>query len=252
MIPALVIIPAVLILLVLLWGPCFGSTREERAMEMVGDGWLEDGPPAKVVMTRAITIDATPDQVWPWLEQMGRGAGWYSFDFLDNSRKMSARHIVTWIPAPQLGDASPIGYLRHIEPGSLAWWVKGTRFCGAYARLVVDMRLMAEGERSRLVTRMSADATGAMARPALIVFKFIDSIMASRQLCGIRDRVERCGVRTSNPAKPETGERDQYQPYEVIYASGESAGVRGREWASKWRRTAIEDGLLTDEDQREE
>jgi len=236
------------LLLVLLWGPRFGSTREERAMEMAGDAWLEGGPPDRVAMTRAITINATPDEVWPWLEQMGRGAGWYSFDLLDNGGKMSARHIVSWIPAPQLGDASPIGYLRHIEPGSLAWWVKGTRFSGAFARLVVDMRLTAEGEGSRLVTRTSADATGAMARPALLVFKFIDSIMASRQLFGIRDRVERCGVRTSNPATPETGERDQYQPYEVIYASGESAGVRGKEWASKWRRTAIEDGLLPDEE----
>jgi hypothetical protein len=197
-------------------------------------------------MTRAITIHAPPDRVWPWLEQMGRGAGWYSFDLLDNGGRMSARHIVSWIPEPRLGDASPIGYLRHLEPGrSLAWWVKGTRFLGAFARLVVDMSLTSESERSRLVVRMSADAAGAMARPVMLVFRFIDSIMACRQLYGIRDRAERCGARSSNPAKPETGRKDQYQHYEVIYAAGESAGVLGKEWASRWRRTAIEDGIIT-------
>ena len=215
-------------------------------MKMPGDAWLEGGPAARVAMTRAITIEAFPDKVWPWLEQMGRGAGWYSFDLLDNGGKVSARHIVSWVPEPRIGDASPIGYLRHIEPGrSLAWWVRGTSFLGAYIRLVVDIRLTPEGEGSRLVTRMSADASGAMARPALLVFGFIDSIMACRQLFGIRDRVERCGARTSNPAKPETGARDQYQLYEVNYASGEIAGVRGKELAAKWRRTAIEDGVLS-------
>jgi hypothetical protein len=239
----------IFILLVLVWGSRFGSAAKERAVKMPGDDWLEGGPAARVAMTRAITIEASPDKVWPWLEQMGRGAGWYSFDLLDNGGKVSARHIVSWVPEPRIGDASPIGYLRHIEPGrSLAWWVRGTSFLGAYTRLVVDIRLTPESERSRLVTRMSADASGAMARPALLVFRFIDSIMACRQLFGIRNRVERCGARTSDPAKPETGARDQYQLYEVIYASGEIAGARGKELAAKWRRTAIEDGVLPAEE----
>jgi hypothetical protein len=233
------------ILLVLLWGPRFGSTPKERAMGMPGDAWLDEGHAAQVAMTRAITIEAAPDKVWPWLEQMGRGAGWYSFDLLDNGGKISARHLVTWIPEPRIGDASPIGYLRHLEPErSLAWWVNGIDFFGATARLVVSMQVAQEGKRSRLVTRMSADTTGRMARPALLAFRFIDSIMACRQLFGIRDRVEGCGVRTTNPAKPETGERDQYQLYETIYASGESAGVKGKELAARWRETAIEDGVL--------
>ncbi len=36
------------------------------------------------VDTRGIDIDATPEQVWPWLVQMGYGrGGWYSYDALD-------------------------------------------------------------------------------------------------------------------------------------------------------------------------
>jgi hypothetical protein len=239
----------VMILVVLIRGSRWGSTAAERAMKMPGDAWLEGGPPARMAMTRAITIDAPPDMVWPWLEQTGRGAGWYSIDLLDNSGRVSARHIVSWIPAPQLGDASPIGYLRHIEPGrALAWWVKGTRFFGATARLVVEMHLAPRDEKTRLITRNSADAAGTLARPALLVFRFMDSIMARRQLLEIRERVKRYGIRNSDPEAPETGKRDQYQLYEVIYASGKGAGVSGKEWASQWRRAAIEDGLLPAEE----
>ncbi|MCP5119922.1 MAG: hypothetical protein GY953_54690 [bacterium] len=196
-------------------------------------------------MTRALSIRARPDTVWPWLAQLGRGAGWYSVDRLDNGGKDSAQHIVTWIPKPQLGDASAIGYLRYLEPGrALVWWVKGLRFFGAWTRLLVDMAITPEAEGSRLVIRMSADAEGRMAQPALLVFRFIDSIMAIAQLRGIRERVERYGTRTANSEVHETGDRIQYQLYEVIFASGEKAGVPGKELAARWRQTAIDDGLL--------
>jgi hypothetical protein len=235
----------VALLLFIRWGTRWGSTAEERDRRMPGDAWLEPGPPARVAMTRAVSLDAPPEIVWPWLAQLGRGAGWYSVDQLDNGGKASARHIVSWIPEPRLGDATSIGYLRHLEPGrALVWWVKETRFAGATARLVVDIRLSPEYAESRLVIRMWADAAGPTAPIALAVFRFIDSIMAIRQLIGIRTRVERYGTRTTAPEDPETGERDQYQLYEVIYASGETAGVKGKEHAVRWRQTAIEDGVF--------
>lgn len=129
------------------WGSSWGSTSDERRLSLPGDKYLGDGPAAKVakvVMTRAITIHASPTLVWPWLAQLGRGAGWYSVDRLDNGGRPSARHIVSWVPAPELGDASAIGYLRHLEPGrALVWWTPGVKFAGAWARLVVDIRLTA-------------------------------------------------------------------------------------------------------------
>jgi len=228
------------------WGARWGSTRAERAHRMPGDVCLEGGRGKRVSMTRAVSIRARPQTVWPWLAQLGRGAGWYSIDRLDNGDRNSARHIVSWIPEPRLGDASAVGYLRYLEPGrALVWWVKGLRFFGAWTRLVIDMRIEPQDEHSRLLIRMSADAEGLMARPALLVFRFIDSIMAVRQLLGIRERAERLGARAANPENPETGDRDQYQLYGVIYASGEEAGVPGKELAGRWREAAIEDGLLS-------
>jgi hypothetical protein len=211
---------------------------------MPGDEYLAGGPSTRVVMTRAISIEAPPDIVWPWLAQLGRGAGFYSLDRLDPAGRMSARHIISWVPAPRLGDASAIGYLREITPGSaISWWVPGVRFFGAFARLVTDIRLRPREQGSRLVIRMSADAKGPMAQSALWVFRLIDSIMACTQLRRLKDRVEAHGARSSDPEHPETGSRDQFQYYEVIYASGERAGAQGKEDASRWHRAAVEAGV---------
>lgn len=227
------------------WGVRWGSTPEERAREMPGDEYLAEGPRTRVTMTRAVSIKAPPESVWPWVRQLGRGAGWYSIDWLDNGRRTSAWHIVSWIPEPRLGDATAIGYIRHISPGrSIAWWVGGGSFLGSRVRLVTCFVLSAEGPGTRLVSRMSADAAGLSAPIALLAFRVIDSIMASRQLIGIRDRVEKREAAQASLRDPETGDRDQYQLYEILYAAGDSAGVSGKEQARKWRQTAIEDGIL--------
>ncbi len=59
-----------------------GATPEERQRTMPGDELV---PHAKLGYTRAITIDAPPRVVWPWLAQIGQGrGGFYSFDALEN------------------------------------------------------------------------------------------------------------------------------------------------------------------------
>ena len=58
-----------------------GSTHNERVADLPGDD-LVVGP--QVRTDHATTIDATPDEVWPWLTQMGwhRG-GWYTPRWVD-------------------------------------------------------------------------------------------------------------------------------------------------------------------------
>ena len=60
---------------------CFANAVERhrplRADRLVPDAIFRS--------THAITIDAPPEQVWPWIAQMGAGrAGWYSWDLIDN------------------------------------------------------------------------------------------------------------------------------------------------------------------------
>jgi len=59
------------------WGQVEGG--DER--DVRGDALVAE---ADVVETRAVDIEATPEQVWPWLAQMGYGrGGWYSFSAVD-------------------------------------------------------------------------------------------------------------------------------------------------------------------------
>ncbi|MDR1442518.1 MAG: hypothetical protein LBJ02_09070 [Bifidobacteriaceae bacterium] len=56
----------------------WGATGEEQAAPLPGDELVQN--PA-FSSTRAITIQAPPSAVWPWLVQVGMGrAGWYSYD----------------------------------------------------------------------------------------------------------------------------------------------------------------------------
>lgn len=229
------------------WGNRWGATPAECARPMTGDAYLAGGPAARVAMTRAISLNQPPEAVWPWLAQLGRGAGYYSIDRLDNGGKTSARHLVSWIPEPQLGDAAAIGYLRYLEPGrELVWWLGGLDFLGTRFRMVNDILVLPADGGSRLVIRISGDAAGPIAPLALGFFQVIDAIMARRQLLGIKERVEAFGGRAADPEHPENGRRDQYQFYEVIYASGQTAGVPGREHASDWRQMALADGIISD------
>ena len=223
----------------------WGASKEEIALSLPGDDWLAGGPSTYVRLTRVVAVEATREQVWPWIAQMGRGAGWYSYDRLDNGGRLSASHVIDWIPDPLPGDASAIGYLRHLEPGrQLVWWLEGTRFLGHSFRGVMLYRVSGEGEHCRLLARFHADVNGALAGVASWLFRCVDAFMARRQLLEIKRRAERYGARSTDPERPETGERDQYQLYQVVYASGDTAGVRGKESAARWRRAALDDGVI--------
>ena len=226
-------------------GMRWGATAEERAAEMTSDTWFGTRRGTFVRMTRAINVRTPAAMVWPWLAQLGRGAGWYSWDLLDNGGRQSARHLVSWVPEPQLGDATAIGYLRHLQLGrEIVWWLDESRFLGATVRSAVGYHLIPQdgGDSARLIVRMQADARGIGAPLVWLLFPMIDSIMACRQITNLRSRAEWYGSRADDPRAPETGARDQFQLYQVIYASGEEAGVRGKEQAAEHRRRALKDG----------
>lgn len=69
----------------------WGATDEEVSGPYPGADLVPEGERSP---TMAVTIDASPDQVWPWLVQLGgdRG-GWYSWDRLDNGGRPSATEV---------------------------------------------------------------------------------------------------------------------------------------------------------------
>ncbi|HWP95634.1 MAG TPA: SRPBCC family protein [Syntrophomonadaceae bacterium] len=59
----------------------WGATRDEMHKSMPGDELIAE---PRSTITRAITIEASPAEVWPWLIQMGYGrAGWYNYDWIN-------------------------------------------------------------------------------------------------------------------------------------------------------------------------
>ena len=74
------------------WHLRWGASDDELAREMPGDELVRD---PSFEATSAITVDAPPCAVWPWLVQIGFGrAGFYSYDILDNAGRASAQAIL--------------------------------------------------------------------------------------------------------------------------------------------------------------
>lgn len=92
----------------------WGATGEEVGGPYPGQELIPGGDRSP---TMAVTIDAPPARVWPWLVQMGYGrAGWYSWDHLDNWGHKSAKELHPEWQEISLGDRLPS------MPGDAAWW----------------------------------------------------------------------------------------------------------------------------------
>jgi hypothetical protein len=88
------------------WQLTWGATPDEVSRPLPGDE-LVARPTFNA--TRAITIDAPPEEIWPWLVQAGvTRAGWYSYDILDNLGRTSARHVIPELQHLAVGDVVPM------------------------------------------------------------------------------------------------------------------------------------------------
>jgi len=75
------------------------ATAAEKQARRPGDDLVD---PADVIMDRAFTVPAPPEQVWPWLAQLGkRRAGWYlparTERFLPRSRRAARAINPAWL-----------------------------------------------------------------------------------------------------------------------------------------------------------
>lgn len=142
--------------------------------------------------TRSVSIEAPPANVFPWLRQMGYGrAGWYSYDWIDNLGRPSARvinpawqQVVTGDPVP----AGPIAFVASVvEPNSAFCLVVDqprVQFSLAFSLVPIDggTRLISRA-RSRLDLPLGRVFAQRLLEPG-------DGIMVRRQLLGIKERAE--------------------------------------------------------------
>ena len=113
------------------WQLSWGATPAEVSRTLPGDDLV---PRPTFNATRAISIAATPEEIWPWLIQVGvTRAGWYSYDILDNLGRRSAQRIIPALQNLAPGDIVPmspdgkhgIPVLSLNPPRSMMWGTPG-------------------------------------------------------------------------------------------------------------------------------
>jgi hypothetical protein len=180
------------------WHQHWGATAAEVGRPMPGDDYVVD--PLEVT-TRAVTVNAPPAAIWPWLVQMGNGrGGLYSYDWIDlfigALDRPSVDVVLPEYQQPRAGEIMPYAkgadmVMRAVEPERallLTLDLDGgrTRVSQSWALDPID------ATRTRLVLRVRA-ATPVTARglPALLMLDPAEFVMVRRQLLGIKQRAER-------------------------------------------------------------
>jgi hypothetical protein len=92
------------------WYGRWGASDDEARRRLPGD---EIAEPPTLQTTRAITISAPPERVWPWIVQIGQEhAGLYSYTRLENLARCqmtNADQIVPEWQNPQVGEHVRLG-----------------------------------------------------------------------------------------------------------------------------------------------
>ncbi|MCA9848538.1 MAG: SRPBCC family protein [Dehalococcoidia bacterium] len=193
------------------FGRTWGSTRDERRAVLHGDALV---PRPDSVTDHATTIDAPPEAVWPWLQQVGwhRG-GWYTARWVDRllfpANQPAAEALLPEYSAGlRVGDHVPDGppesgcffHVEVVEPHRLLVLRSTTHLP---RKLLDDPRVdlnwtwtfhlqPLEGERTRFHFRVRMSA-----RPRWIVWVFkaflvpADFVMARSMCAGLKRRAER-------------------------------------------------------------
>lgn len=183
------------------WYLRWGATDQEVTDPLPGDD-LVPGP--KIQSTRAITIDAPVDDVWPWLVQMGYGrAGFYSYDFLENAftravgMHASYRSLDRIVPDLQNlseGDfipSAPQDWRAGKYAGKIGWTV--TRVQPPHLLVLQSWGAFIlrplPADRTRFIIRTRGGRTW---RDVLlnVGWEFPHFIMERRMLIGIKERAE--------------------------------------------------------------
>jgi hypothetical protein len=197
---------AAYLLVVRPWQLRWGTTNEERDATLTGDDLI---PTPDLMATRAITVHARADQVWPWIAQLGQGrGGFYSYDALENlvgCHIHSADQIVPEWQGVKVGDQVKLHPevaldVAVVEQGR-ALVLRGGVPMGTVpppydTTWAFVLHEQPDGTTRLLVRERYAYTkrwTGFLVEPVTVVA----FVMTQRMLRGIRDRAERGGRPTA-------------------------------------------------------
>jgi hypothetical protein len=208
--PAAAVVATAAVGVVARWGRETRAAAAERRGRLPGDELV---PAPMWQATRAVTIDAAPEEVWPWLVQMGfptTRAGWYTPFWLDRVlfgiRARSADRIVPELQQLAVGDrvddsASGVSYFEVavLEPARALVLMSHTHPLPAYEDVDFSWAFALERTEAATATRLLMRARvhyapvwpGRLVRPLVAIgFGIGDFIQAGAMLRGIRSRAE--------------------------------------------------------------
>jgi hypothetical protein len=177
------------------WMNRWGTTPADLTRVMAGDGLLDRSTYSG---TTAVVVDAAPEQIWPWLVQIGyQRGGLYSYDWLDRLfgylDRPSATSILPEFQHLAVGDRIPVGR-------GPSWPVAVVE---ANRALVLDMRNLGgfdwvwqfglypvDQNRTRLVSRSRVCTKTVWARLATYTIEPAGFVMTRRMLLGLKQRAE--------------------------------------------------------------
>jgi hypothetical protein len=173
------------------WQLRWGATDEEVLRFMPGDEVVSN---PSFDATRAVTIHAQPEEIWPWIAQMGfRRAGWYSYDWVDNYGRPSAREIIPEHQDVKVGDLVPMGpgeesglWIRAFDPSHWMLWADkdgNVTWCWSL--------YPAGGDATRLVSRIRMRYN--WTSPWMLFNLLLDAgdiVMMRKSMLGIKERAE--------------------------------------------------------------
>jgi hypothetical protein len=173
------------------WSMNWGSTAEEQSMSLAGD----TAPPS-TYFTRAITINAPPSAVWPWLLAIGQDrAGFLSSDYLENLTGADIHNADALRPEWQqraLGDKVPMG-----SPGQRAMIGDATT---TTIRVLEPERVIADTPGRFVLLPQGDSSTRLLLRESLndplragafwVLWDPMHFVMEQRMLQGIKERAE--------------------------------------------------------------
>ena len=212
----------------------WGATSEEAARSMPGDD-LVSSP--SFCATRGVTIHGRPEDVWPWLAQMGYGrAGFYGYDLIENvGSRTGIRSAVSILPDlqhPKTGDVLPISAIASLvfdsmRGGSyLIWRGDPTPSNGSFLWALYPV----DESHTRLISRIRLRYHWTDRRLLLDLFtEFADHVAVPKILLGIKGRVE------GRPTQPLAGEAMEIMVWVLGLAELATAAVLIVRWRRWWR-----------------